>query len=341
MIPARNSGSQPDIRRRVSVALFHSWPVIIIYAIFVVMVLILGAVSPFFSSAISVTNLFAAALPLAFAAMAQTVIVLVKGIDLSVGPTMSLVIVVAASLMHDSPGSIVGVLLLSVLLGLAIGAINGIFVVVARLQSIIVTLAMASILSGIALYILPEPGGYVPEALSIVGGTSFGVIPNPLIILLVCLLLIWLPLRRSRLGQSIYAVGGNEAGAFYSGVNVRLAKFGAFVLGGLFSAFGGLALASMTLTGDPGIGAPYTLNSIAATVLGGTSLAGGRGGALGAIGGVLVLTILVDILFFFRVSAYYQYVFSGAIVILALAAVTLADFLRSRRAIDSRTIAQE
>ena len=94
---------------------------------------------------------------------------------------------------------------------------------------------------------------------------------------------------------------------------------------------GGLALASQTLTGDPMIGAPYTLNSIAAVVLGGTSLAGGRGGAVGTIGGVLVLTVLVDLLFFFNVSAYYQYVFNGAIVILALVAVALSDFFRSRR----------
>ncbi|HET6487832.1 MAG TPA: hypothetical protein VFH83_15500, partial [Spirochaetia bacterium] len=171
---ARDSGG--GFRSRLPIALTHAWPMIIIYAVFVVMVLILGAISPFFSSPVSVTNLFAAALPLAFAAMAQTMVVLVKGIDLSVGPTMSLVIVVMASLMHDSAVSIVGILLLSVALGLAIGVINGAFVVFARLQSIIVTLAMSSILSGIALYILPEPGGYVPEGLGAVGGMSFGAI---------------------------------------------------------------------------------------------------------------------------------------------------------------------
>jgi ribose transport system permease protein len=336
----RTANRQFAARGRFNVTFSHAWPVIIIYAVFVVMVVVLGIISPLFSSGVFVTNLFAAALPLAFVAMAQTVVVLVKGIDLSVGPTMSLVIVVAASLMHDSVASMIGIFLLCMVLGIVVGAANGIFVVGARIQPIIVTLAMSSVLSGIALYILPEPGGHIPSVLGGIANALFGIIPIPLIILVASLLIFWLPLRRSWFGQSIYAVGGNETGAFYSGVNVKLAKFGAFVLGGLFSSLGGITLAALTLTGDSTIGTPYTLNSIAAVVLGGVSLAGGRGGAVGAIGGVFVLTILVDILFFFRVSAYYQYVFSGAIVILALSAVTLSDFVRSHRGRTGKTAAR-
>ena len=320
------AGSRPF-----SVSVSHAWPVIIIYLIFLILVVLLGAASPFFSSPVPFSNLVGSALPLAFVAIAQTIVVLVKGIDLSVGPAMSLVMVVAASLTRDTVLSTVGVFLLCLVIGLAIGAANGFFVVVTRLQSIIVTLATSSVLGGVALYIMPEPGGHIPGAVGTIVMGSVGIIPVSLIILVGSLLLFWLPFRRSWIGQSWYAVGGNETGAFYSGINVKMAKFSAFLLAGFFSGLGGLTLASQTLTGDPMIGTPYTLNSIAAVVLGGTSLAGGRGGALGTIGGVLVLTVLVDLLFFFNVSAYYQYVFSGAILILALVVVAVSDRIRARR----------
>jgi ribose transport system permease protein len=309
----------------------HSWPTVIIYVVLVVMLAALRLVSPTFPSVFTVTSLVSTALPLAFAAIAQTIVILVKGIDLSVGPAMSVVMVVAASITGNTPGSVALSILVCLVLGLAIGALNGVMVAVARLQPIIVTLASASILSGVALYIMPQPGGSIPASLNVLAAGDLGFLPVSAVILAAALAGVWLPLRRSRLGQSWYAVGGNEAGAYYSGVNVGRAKFGAFLAAGFFAALGGLFLAFQTLTGDPGIGAPYTLNSIAATVIGGTALAGGRGGAVGAVGGVFVLTAVVDLLFFLQVSAYYQYVFSGAIVIVALAIVSATELLRSRR----------
>jgi ribose transport system permease protein len=326
-----DKNSLRELRELVNACFSHAGPVVVIYAVFLVLLVLLGIISPFFSSTTAVANLLSSALPLAFAALAQTVVVLLKGIDLSVGPAMSLVMVVAASIAKDSPASMAVTLVLCLAIGLAIGAVNGFFVVFARLQPIIVTLATSSVLSGIALYIMPQPGGYIPRAVGSIATGSVGAVPVSFIVLIVSLLILWMPFRRSRIGQSCYAIGGNETGAFYSGINVRLAKFSGFLLGGLFSALGGIALASQTLTGDAMIGAPYTLNSVAALVLGGTSLAGGRGGAIGAIGGVLVLTIMVDILFFLNVSAYFQYVFSGAIIILALFAVSLSDVFRSHR----------
>jgi ribose transport system permease protein len=313
-------------------AFAHAMPVIIIYAVLLIMLIVLGCVSPRFPSLALSNSLMISALPLVFAALAQTLVILVKGIDISVGPLIGLVMVVAASLMHDSGWSIAGVVVLCVLIGMVAGAINGSLVVFARLQSIIVTLATSLIFSGLALYVMPQPGGYIPPSLGSFVTGNVGVIPNAVFILAACLLVIWLPIRKSRIGQGWYAVGGNETGAFCSGVNVTRAKLSAFILAGGFAALAGLTLAAQTMTGDPAIGAPYTLNSIASAVLGGTSLAGGIGGAIGSIGGAFVLTVVVDILFFFRVSSYYQYVFSGAIVIIALAIVTISEFMRSRRA---------
>ena len=309
----------------------HAWPTLIIYIVLVMMLIMLSIISPSFPSTFTVTSLLSTALPLAFAAMAQTVVILVRGIDLSIGPAMSLVMVIAASLMKNAPGSVAATIVLCLLIGLAIGALNGVMVVAARLQPIIVTLASSSILAGLALYIMPQPGGYIPPGLNFLSDGDFGMIPVSAVVLVAVMLLLWFPLRRSHIGQSWYAVGGNEAGAYYSGINVNRAKFSAFLVAGLFASLGGLFLAFQTLTGDPTIGDPFTLSSIAATVIGGTVLAGGRGGALGAVGGVLVLTTVVDILFFLQVSAYYQYVFSGAIVIVALATVSLSEYIRARR----------
>jgi ribose transport system permease protein len=313
-------------------SLSHAGAVIIIYLVLLAMIGVLGVISPNFLSPALIGNLFATALPLALAGIAQTVIVLIKGIDLSLGSIISLVMCVAATLMQDSALSIVTVFLLCLAIGVAAEAVNAVFVVYARLQSIIVTLATSLIFSGIALYVMPQPGGYVPDSLLTALSGSVGPIPNAAIILIACLVCVWLPISRSRLGIGWYAVGGNEQGAHFSGVNVNLTKISAFVVAGVFCALAGFLLAAETLTGDPAMGAPYTLNSIAATVLGGASLAGGIGGAIGTVGGAFVLTIFVDVLFFFKVSAYFQYVFSGAIVIVALAIVTFSDWARSRRA---------
>ncbi len=323
-------GSLGD-RDALKVALSHATPVMIIYGVFAVMLVVLGFIDPSFPSVWAITNLINSALPLIFVAAAQTIVVLIKGIDLSIGPAMALVMVIAATTMKDSAAGIAASVAVCLAAGLAIGALNGVFVVFARLQPIIVTLATSSILVGVSLYILPQPGGFIPESLGTAIGGALGVIPISAFVLAALIFLVWFPMRNSRIGQGWYAVGGNEGGAYYSGVGTTLAKFCAFLAAGLLAALGGLVLAAQTLTGDPMIGAPYTLNSIAATVLGGTSLAGGRGGVIGTIGGAFVLTIAVNVLFFFGVSAYYQYVFSGAIVVLALAAVSLSEYVKARR----------
>ena len=332
MPPHRGAGEPNALLKSAGESLSHAGPIIIIYLVLLAMIGVLGVISPNFLSPGLIGNLFSTALPLALAGIAQTVIVLIKGIDLSLGSIISLVMCVAASLMQDSALSIASVFLLCLAIGVAAEVINGLFVVYARLQSIIVTLATSLIFGGVALYVMPQPGGYVPESLLTILSGSVGPIPNSAIILIACLVCVWLPIRRSRLGVGWYAVGGNESGAYFSGVNVNLTKISAFVVAGVFAALAGFLLAAETLTGDPAMGAPYTLNSIAASVLGGASLAGGIGGAIGTVGGAFVLTIFVDVLFFFNVSAYFQYVFSGAIVIVALAIVSMSDWARSRRA---------
>ena len=226
-------------------------------------------------------------LPLALAAVGQAIVVISGGIDLSIGAIMALTSVVSATLMEgqsEEYGLIViaGVLLL----GLALGAINGTLVVVTRVPDIVVTLAMSFVWAGCALLVLKTPGGDSVDWLRqlILGSLGVDFIPKAAVVLVVIVAVIWIPLRRSRLGLSIYAIGSSRLAAFRSGVSVGRTKVAAYMFMGLFAALGGLSLTASTGIGTP-VPGPYTLMSVAAVVLGGVSLAGGRGGVVGPLVG--------------------------------------------------------
>jgi ribose transport system permease protein len=245
----------------------------------------------------SLTN---AVLPYAFAVAAQTVVVIAGGIDLSVAAMMAVTSVTAARLMDGAsdPASVL-VVAAVLLLGLALGALNGILIVLTRVPDIVVTLAMLYVYQGVALLILPSPGGAAaPWLRALIVGTLPGLppplgdwLPRALVLLLICLGLVWLPLRRSRAGLALYAVGSSELAAFRSGIDVPATKILAYALAGLFSAMGGLTLTMATGIGAP-IPGPYLLASVAAVVLGGVVLGGGRGGLFGPIVAVFILRLL-------------------------------------------------
>lgn len=256
-------------------------------------------------------------LPIAFAAVAQAIVVISGGIDLSVGSMMALASVTSAVLMKDQ-GDLFGVAVVVavLLLGLAVGAINGALVVVTKVPDIVVTLAMSFVWAGTALLILNTPGGgAAPWLMAIISGPLGNPwLPKALVVLAVVVVVVWLPLRRSTLGLSLYAVGSSPLAAFRSGVAVAPTKIVAYALTGFFAALGGLAL---TATG--GVGAPvpgsYTLQSVAAIVLGGVSLAGGRGGVLGPIIAVIILALVRTDLFFAGVDPNWSTAIQGAILI--------------------------
>jgi ribose transport system permease protein len=256
-------------------------------------------------------------LPIAFAAVAQAIVVISGGIDLSVGSMMALASVTSAVMMKDQGDLFgVGVVALVILLGLTVGAINGALVVITKVPDIVVTLAMSFVWAGTALLVLSTPGGgAAPWMMAIISGPIGSPwLPKSLIVLVVIVALVWIPLRRSTLGLSMYAVGSHRLAAFRSGVAVAPTKIAAYALCGFFSALGGLAL---TATG--GVGAPvpgsYTLQSVAAIVLGGVSLAGGRGGVVGPIIAVILLALVRTDLFFAGVDPNWSTAIQGAILI--------------------------
>lgn len=259
-------------------------------------------------------SLARAALPFAFATAGMAVVVIVGGIDLSVASMMAVCAVTAAVLMERMAG--VPAVLIVLLAGAAMGAINGALIVLTKVPDIVVTLAMLFVWEGVALLILSSPGGATSDWLeaAIRGVFLFSWLPKALIIITIVALLIWAPLRRTKLGLSIYAVGSDERAAFRSGVPVGRTKIAAYAICGTFCAFGGLSLAALTGIGEP-VPGPYLLASVAAVVLGGVVLGGGKGGLLGPIIAVFILRIIRTILTLMAVDPNVTTIVEGVIMV--------------------------
>jgi ribose transport system permease protein len=296
--------------------------------------LLLGvATAPTGFSSFEVQTLVLGAMPLAFAAMAQATVIISGGIDLSVGAAMSVFNVASARLMVDASfGEAIGISVLLLLGGLVLGSLTGLLVVVSRVPDIVVTLATSFVLAGLALLILETPGGGAPADYGdlVLGGAGTDWIPQGLLILAAVIVVIWLPLRWSRAGLALYAVGSNRNAAYLSGVRVGWTKVLSYSMAGLFAAFGGLTLTATTANGSPISGNIYTLQSFAAVVLGGVSLAGGRGGLVGPAVAAFILTQITSQLTYWEVDPAYGQVIQGAIVVGVLLIGGIA-LLRRRR----------
>lgn len=273
---------------------------------------------------------------LAFVAMGQALVVLTAGIDLSVGMIFILTNCIASYIVVGSTGMTALGIVGTLLAGSACGAINGLLVIYGRLQPIVATISTGAIYFGIALLLRPFPGGGVNEDLAdALTGRLFGVIPSSLVLLLVVVLLVWIPFRRSVLGRAAYAAGSSEAAAYMSGVPIKRGKFAAYMLGGFFAGMGGLFLTFFTYTGDAAYqsGSSYTLWSIAAVVLGGVSLFGGRGSAVGAIFGAFAARTTGDMLFVFDVDPLWQPLLQGVVLLIAVSIGAVA-LLRVRNRLE-------
>ena len=258
---------------------------------------------------------------LAFVAMAQALVVITSGIDLSIGMIFTLTNCLASWLVTGSPLQVAIGVVVVLFVGALCGAINGAVVIYGRLQPIVATIATGAIYYGIALALRPTPGGTVDETLAdALTGKLFGFMPASLVALLVVVLVVWIPFSRSVTGRAAYAVGSSEQAAFMSGVPIKRAKFITYTLAGLLAGIGGLFLTFFTYTGEAAYasGNAYTLFSIASVVLGGVSLMGGRGSAIGAIFGALAFRTIGDLLFVFDFDPLWQPLFQGVVLLLAV-----------------------
>jgi ribose transport system permease protein len=317
-----------DSRR---VATRHGWT-IGVYLLMGILLIIYISVAPIFTS-FDLGSIVIGALPLAFAAMAQAVIVISGGIDLSLGVMVAVINVIAASLMETTSfGTSLLIAVGLMALGVVMGTINGGLIVVSGVPDIVVTLAMSFVWGGVALLIMRTPGGGAPEDFQLLGtGTVVSAwVPAGAVVIAVVLAAAWLPLRWRRPGFAIYAIGSNRERAYLSGVNVRLTRVLAYAIGGFFAAMGGLAATATTGIGTPYAGNFITLNSVAAVVLGGVSLVGGKGGLVGPVAAAFCLSMVPQIMVFQGIDPNYGQVIQGGLIVLVVMVAGLL-LLRERR----------
>jgi len=292
--------------------------VFFIYVFLFILFFVSSLLNKFFLTARNLTNLVTTALPYILVSFGQTIVILTGGIDLSAGAVVCVSNVLCATLMTQSLWGFLTGFIVAIASGVAIGALNGILVTKGKIQPIIVTLATQTVFLGVALAVLPVPGGRTNITFAKTMSGKFFGIPMPLLLLIVLTLTMWLLLNKTRFGSSVYAIGGSEDAAFSTGIMVGKRKTLVYTIAGLLSALAGIYLSSQMYSGDPTIGVNFTIHSITTAVVGGTALSGGKGGIIGSIAGVFILVIINNLLNLINISSFYQYVLQGIILILAI-----------------------
>jgi ribose transport system permease protein len=307
----------------------------------------LAIATPYFFTTSNLTNVVRQSSITAILAVGQTLVIIIAGIDLSVGAIAALSASFAAVLMTQQvqigdlslgPISFGMGVIVALIVGILCGALNGLIINKGRIPDFIATLGTLTIFRGIALLItggLPVPShitatelkGYLPEQMIWMGNGSIMGVPVSGLIALIIVFIGWFILRYTALGRSIYAVGGNREAARVSGINIDRTKLIVYTICGLMCAIGGIVLAGRLNSANALMAEGANLNSIAAVIIGGTNLFGGEGGVIGSLIGALIMGVLGNGMNLLNVSAFWQRVIQGAVIIL----VVVFDQWRRRR----------
>ena len=290
-----------------------SQPVAALYLGIFVLIVAFFILLPQFRTARNLSNILLRAVPLLAVSAGQTMVLLGAGIDLSVGAVLALSTAVASVTLDKT---ITGGVFLALASGVLIGLLNGVGVTKLKINPFLMTIGTTIITGGIALYIRPYPGGVIPREYVKFVLARMGVFPViPFVIFVVIVILGLLILRKSRFGRHLYSVGGNPDAARLAGINTDRVLIGTYIASGFFAAFAGLYMTARICCGDPTVGAHYQMDSIAAAVLGGTTLTGGRGGMEGTVIGVILLAMLGNIFNLMDINIYWQHILRGAILV--------------------------
>jgi ribose transport system permease protein len=303
---------------------FRDRPLVPLLFLLAALVAVLWTAQPGLANANSVSGTIRFAIPLAILAACQTLTMLTGGIDLSVATVASMSAFIVAT-QSPAQGPVVA-LIVALLAAALVGLINGVGVGVFRVHPLIMTLGMSLVVIGfmtVYLRLMVSSGARVPEALVTLGsGSSFGGFPNSLLVFVPVAALVLFGLRQSGYGRLLYAVGDNEIAARLSGVRIWQVLVVLYVISGLLAGIAGLLYAGVTATATPGLVDRYLLPSVAAAVIGGTSIFGGRGGYAGSIAGALILTVLTTLMSVLRAPEPVRQILFGAIILVVAAAYT-------------------
>lgn len=264
-----------------------------------------------------------------FLATGMTMVIILGGIDLSVGSVIALSGCVAAGCVVNMGLPEVAAFLIAILIGAAVGMFNGVVICKTNIPPFIVTLASMNITKGIALvYTQGAPIRCMTDAFKFPGACYVGPIPTPVILMLIIFVIAVMLVNRTHFGRHIYAVGGNAQAASFSGINVQKVKFWVYTFTGIMAGIAGVVIASRLYSGQPRSGEGAEMDAIAAVVVGGTSMSGGSGRLGGTLIGVLIIGVLNNGLNLMGVDSNWQYIVKGFVILLAV----YVDFIRNRKA---------
>ena len=296
----------------------HAKQAIPAYIILTIIIIVASVNSRDFASAYNISNVISQSAPIAIVAIGQSLVILIGGIDLSVGSVVSLSTIIMARFSPDSAIGLVIGILVCLIAGSLTGLANGFGIMRLNIAPMIMTLATMAAVKGVALYLQSAPGGKVHYGFMSFLTTKFGFFNTLGIFIVVFYFVIIFVLARTRFGRNIYATGGNIESARKIGVPVEKTYIMTYMLSGIFASVGGMFLSANMYSADPIVGDPYSLDTITAVILGGTLLTGGVGGVLGTLGGVFLISMIGNMLNMLGVFPYYQYIVKGLILVLAL-----------------------
>lgn len=290
--------------------------------------LILTITTSSFLTTSNILNVFLQISINAVVACGMTFVILLRGIDLSVGAIMAMVGIITTGLIANEGLPLSVALFIGLALGTLIGFLNGVISTKAKIPAFIVTLSMAYVARGIGLvYSDGKPIYLQEETFNKIGNAQLGFIPLPIIYMVVIFVILYIVLNYTKYGRQVYAVGGNPEAAKFSGIKVDRVQIIAYSLTGLLAAVAGIMVSARLYSGQPTIGVNAELDAIAAVILGGTMLSGGAGTLGGTIIGALLIGVINNGLNLLHVSPYWQYIAKGAIILLAV----YADALKRKR----------
>jgi ribose transport system permease protein len=288
------------------------------YYMFMILAIVWGifaVISPGFLTASNIYRIILFSTPLLIVSLAQNVVILTKGFDLTVGSLVSLTTVIV-SVMMDWKWPLMVIIAIALIVGLIVGTFNGFCISRFKVDPFIITLSASFMLDGIALMIRPTPGGNIyPEFVSGIMLYVSGFPVGPLLIFILVGIIGTLFLERRSIGRLIYAVGCTEERALLRGINVRRILLLVYILSGLLVSIGGLVYTAYIQIGDPNLGAPLLFASITAVFLGGTSAAGGIGRFPNTCAAVLLISSITTFLFQIQVITWYRYIINGVLLI--------------------------
>jgi ribose transport system permease protein len=328
MADSTGAGTAPAQRAAPSILVrFWRWEASGILVALIVLCVVLALMTPNFFSQYNLAVVARQASFVGLVALGQTLVLLIGGIDLSVGAAAGLSAIVGSLMLTQAGIHPYAVVPLTAAFGLLLGAVNGVFVALLRLNPFIVTLATWEIFAGITLVITKGyPIRPLGETFRVFGQGTIAGVPVPVILFLAGGAILSFVLARTRFGRNIYAVGGNRDAAELVGIRVRRVEFIVFALAGMLAALAGILYASRMDAGQPSVGEGWLMGAITAAIIGGTSLRGGQGTMIGTILGALLMAVLANGIVLLNVSGYWERVIVGAVVLIAV----LLDLLRRR-----------